>query len=266
MTFGDLGLNLNIKLSLLVHGRWCLVYAWCLVVGAWCMRGAWCLVLGPWFMVHGSWFMIHGSWCMVLGPWFMVHGAWCMVHGPWRPARPIHPAGSPMKRASGGPSFQAHYYIHVGDATQAISRCWVKSPQIRQFQPHRLMIGFSIPARKKYFSGEKDPERGRGFEKLCTEEGFTREDFGIFSFIDSWTLHAFGGPSIQRPRFGNLGEGEIGVIVSSLRTWSPPASRLKVEVVSPQDRKADLDLTIGTDHALTITAAQNDAAARYCSI
>ncbi|KAK7323547.1 hypothetical protein VNO77_27024 [Canavalia gladiata] len=89
MTFGDLGLNLNIKLSLLVHGGWCLVHAWCLVVGAWCMRGAWwlvlgaCVVLGAWSMVHGAWCLVHGSWCLVLGPWFMVLGAWCMVLGAW---------------------------------------------------------------------------------------------------------------------------------------------------------------------------------------
>ncbi|KAK7323193.1 hypothetical protein VNO77_26657 [Canavalia gladiata] len=84
MTFGHLGLNLNIKLSLLVHGGWCLVHAWCLVLGPWFMvHGSWCLVLGPWFMVHGSWCLVLGPWFMVHGSWFMVLGAWCMVHGAW---------------------------------------------------------------------------------------------------------------------------------------------------------------------------------------
>ncbi|KAK7322991.1 hypothetical protein VNO77_26429 [Canavalia gladiata] len=99
MTLGDLGFNLNIKLSLLVHGGWWLVHgawcmvhggwwlvhgAWCMVLGAWCLvHGAWCMVLGAWCLVHGAWCMVLGAWCLVLGAWCMVHGAWCMVLGAW---------------------------------------------------------------------------------------------------------------------------------------------------------------------------------------
>ncbi|KAK7323173.1 hypothetical protein VNO77_26636 [Canavalia gladiata] len=92
MTLGDLGFNLNIKLSLLVHGGWWLVHggwwlvhgAWCMVVGGWCMvHGAWCLVHGAWCMVLGAWCLVLCAWCLVLGAWCLVLGAWCLVLGAW---------------------------------------------------------------------------------------------------------------------------------------------------------------------------------------
>ncbi|KAK7323117.1 hypothetical protein VNO77_26570 [Canavalia gladiata] len=105
MTLGDLGFNLNIKLSLLVPwwlvvGAWCLVHGawwlvgWCMVHGAWCLvHGAWCMVLGAWAgaLVLGAWCMgglVHGclvlgAWCLVLGAWCLVLGAWCFVLGAW---------------------------------------------------------------------------------------------------------------------------------------------------------------------------------------
>ncbi|KAK7323160.1 hypothetical protein VNO77_26621 [Canavalia gladiata] len=92
MTLGDLGSNLNIKLSLLVHGGWWLVHggwwlvhgAWCMVVGGWCMvHGAWCLVHGAWCMVLGAWCLVLCAWCLVLGAWCLVLGAWCLVLGAW---------------------------------------------------------------------------------------------------------------------------------------------------------------------------------------